>query len=108
MLVISYTAESSDTLIDVKLYSTNYKTYRAQVFNVSIYHFSISTFDIYKITELIHKTSKKDAIFIKHLMFYKITKKYAYGHVVNHVLSFFKLRNSHLKITPQQAISMNK
>lgn len=70
--------------------------------------FSISTFYIYKITELIHKTSKKDAISIKHLMFYKTTKKYAYGHVVNQVLSFFKLRNSHLKITPQQAISMNK
>lgn len=68
MLVISYTAESSNTLIDVKLYSTNYKTYRAQVFNVSIYHFSISTFYIYKITELIHKTSKKDAIFINHLI----------------------------------------
>lgn len=41
-------------------------------------------------------------------MFYKTTKKYAYGHVVNQVLSIFKLRNSHLKITPQQAISMNK
>lgn len=69
MLVISYTNESSNTLIDVKLYSTNYKTYRAQVFNISIYHFSISTFYIYKITELIYnKTSKKDAIFIKHLI----------------------------------------
>lgn len=53
MLVVSYTADSSNTLIDVKLYSTNYKTYRAQVFKFSMsvyYHLSISPFYI-KITE---------------------------------------------------------